>query len=82
MSQLELEQEALNLSARGRAELAHKLVSSLEDLSEPELEQLWALETTRRLEAFDRGEMKSYSREEALKNTHTWELKGLNHETS
>ena len=67
MSQLELEQEALNLSARGRAELAHKLVSSLEDLSEPELEQLWALETTRRLEAFDRGEMKSYSREEMLR---------------
>ena len=67
MSQLELEQEALNLSARGRAELAHKLLSSLEDLSEPELEGLWAFEATRRLEAFDRGEMKSYSREEMQK---------------
>jgi putative addiction module component (TIGR02574 family) len=64
MSQIELEREALNLNAQGRAELAHKLLSSLEDLSEAELEGLWALEATRRLEAFDRGEMKSYSREE------------------
>lgn len=77
MSQLELEREALNLSAQGRAELAHKLLSSLEDLSESELEGLWALEATRRLEAFDRGEMKSYSREDMF---HRIQMSGLNHQ--
>ena len=64
MSHVELERQALNLSARDRAELAHKLLSSLKDLSESELEQLWALEAKRRLEAFDRGEMESFLRVE------------------
>lgn len=77
MSQLELEREALSLNAQGRAELAHKLLSSLEDLSESELERLWALEATQRLEAFDRGEMKSYSREEMF---HRIQKSGLNHQ--
>ena len=77
MSQLELEREALSLNAQGRAELAHKLLSSLEDLSESEFERLWALEATQRLEAFDRGEMKSYSREEMF---HRIQKSGLNHQ--
>ena len=67
MSQIELEQEMMRLDARSRAELAHKLLQSLNDLSEAELERLWAAESNRRFEAFERGEMKSYSREEALK---------------
>ena len=98
MSQIELEREVMSLDAKSRAELARKLLHSLDDLSEAELEvrsqqgagltatgeiveknglhvwtgdvpleQLWAHEATRRLEAFDRGEMRSYSRQEALK---------------
>jgi Putative addiction module component len=50
MSQIELEREALRLDAKSRAEL----------------EILWAEEAHRRFAAFKRGEMKSYSREEAL----------------
>ena len=46
MSHIELERQAMNLSAQGRAELAHKLLSSLKDLSEAELEQLWVQEET------------------------------------
>lgn len=65
MSQLELERETLSLNAKERAALALKLLQSLDDLSPAELEQLWAREVDRRLEAFERGEMKSYSREEA-----------------
>jgi hypothetical protein len=49
MSQIELEQEALRLDAKSRAEL----------------EVLWAEEAHRRFEAFERGEMPVYSRSEA-----------------
>ena len=67
MSQIELEREVMNLDAKSRAELARKLLHSLDDLSEAELEVLWAEEAHRRFKAFECGEMKSYSREEALK---------------
>ena len=65
MGQIELEREAMSLDAKSRAELARKLLHSLDDLSEAELEVLWAKEAHRRFSAFERGEMKSYSREEA-----------------
>jgi putative addiction module component (TIGR02574 family) len=67
MSQIELEREVMKLSLKERAELAQKLLRSLDDPSETELEALWAEEADRRLDAFERGEMRSYSREEMLK---------------
>jgi putative addiction module component (TIGR02574 family) len=67
MSQIELEREALQLSAKERAELARKLLQSLNEMSEEELEKLWAAEANERFAAFERGEIKAYSREEALK---------------
>ena len=67
MSMVELEREALKLSLKERAALAQTLLRSLDDPSEAELEALWADEAERRLEAFERGEMRAYSREEMLK---------------
>ena len=43
-----LENEALNLSAQERAQLALDLIESLEMLSSAEIEQLWTQEAQRR----------------------------------
>lgn len=48
MSIQELEAEALKLDPKARARLAGKLLSSLEELSEQEVTQLWAEEAERR----------------------------------
>lgn len=44
----QVENEALKLKPEARAELAQKLLRSLEDLSEEEIEQLWVEEALRR----------------------------------
>jgi putative addiction module component (TIGR02574 family) len=67
MSMIELEREMLKLGLKERATLAQTLLRSLDEPSEAELESLWAEESDRRVAAFDRGEMRSYSREEMLK---------------
>jgi putative addiction module component (TIGR02574 family) len=48
MSIEELEAEALKLSPQARAQLAGKLLESLEGLSEEENQQLWTEEAVRR----------------------------------
>ena len=48
MSIQELEAEVLKLDPKARATLAGKLLSSLEELSEEEVTQLWAEEAQRR----------------------------------
>jgi putative addiction module component (TIGR02574 family) len=48
MSIEELEAEALKLTPQARAQLAGKLLQSLEGLSEQENQQLWAEEARRR----------------------------------
>jgi putative addiction module component (TIGR02574 family) len=67
MSMIELEREMLKLGLKERTTLAQTLLRSLDEPSEAELESLWAEESDRRVAAFDRGEMRSYSREEMLK---------------
>lgn len=47
---------ALSLPAETRAQLAEELLSSLDDLSEARVEQLWFKEAARRAEEIDRGE--------------------------
>ena len=47
--------EALSLSVRERAELAAQLLSSLDDLTEAEIEPLWFQEAARRAEEMDQG---------------------------
>lgn len=47
--------EALSLSVQERAQLAEQLLSSLETLSEAEIEQLWFQEAVRRAAEMDQG---------------------------
>jgi hypothetical protein len=51
----ELMREALALDPQGRAHLAHRLLDSLDELSEAEIEQLWLEEAARRAAALDAG---------------------------
>jgi hypothetical protein len=51
----ELMREALMLNATDRASMAHELLSSLESLSEAEVEQLWVEEALRRSAEIDAG---------------------------
>jgi hypothetical protein len=62
----ELRREALGLDLSSRARLAHELISSLDDLSEAEIEQLWLEESQRRLDEVASGAVESVSVEEAL----------------
>jgi putative addiction module component (TIGR02574 family) len=66
----ELKNEALKLSLEHRAELARELLQNLDpaqdNVSEEQYERLWLEEVERRIAAVDRGEMKTYSREEVF----------------
>jgi hypothetical protein len=59
-----IRREALSLPAEKRAELAEQLLSNLDSLSGPEIEQLWFSEAARRAEEIDRGMAKRYSADE------------------
>ena len=51
----QVENEALKLNPEARAELAEKLLESLEDLSAEDIERLWAEEAVRRDAELDSG---------------------------
>jgi hypothetical protein len=51
----QVETEALKLDPQARAKLAEKLLRSLDDLSEEDIEQLWAEEAVRRDAEIDSG---------------------------
>ncbi len=51
----QLENEALKLNPEARAELAEKLLRSLEDLSDEDIQRLWAEEAVRRDAELDAG---------------------------
>lgn len=55
MTTEQVENEALKLEPKARAELAEKLLRSLEDLSEEEIEHLWVKEAIRRDAELDSG---------------------------
>lgn len=56
--------KALSLPVQDRAELAEQLLSSLDELSEAEIAQLWMLEAARRAEEIDQGSAKRVSVDE------------------
>ena len=64
----ELMSRSLALSSQDRAEMAHRLLLSLED-DEPEtgVEQAWAEEIERRLDSVDKGESVPIDWDVALK---------------
>ena len=66
MTQTEVIAEALKLDTRSRAELAKRLLESLEKLSETEIEALWIEEAERRDEAMDRGDLPAIPAEEVF----------------
>ena len=55
MSIKEIEAEIKNLDLKDRATLAKWIVESLDDLSEAEVETLWAEEVERRLDELEQG---------------------------
>lgn len=52
-------QEALALPPDERAEIADRLLSSLDTSADLEIDRLWAEEAEDRLEAFERGQIKA-----------------------
>jgi len=62
----ELLREALKLSAADRASIAHELLSSLESLSEAEVEQLWVEEALRRSAEIDAGLVETIPAEQVI----------------
>ncbi len=62
-----LTRKVLELPVEERARLAERLLDSLEELSEEEIERLWAREAVRRVAAFEAGEMKAYPADEVHK---------------
>ena len=64
MNFISVEQEALRLPLQQRAGLVYRLLASLGDLSESEVEQLWLVEAQRRADEIDQGLAKLVSAEE------------------
>ncbi|WP_028301682.1 addiction module protein [Oceanospirillum beijerinckii] len=62
-----IETEALQLSEKDRAELVRKLVLSLDQPSDAELENDWLDEAERRAKQLDSGEVRGVPAEEFLK---------------
>jgi len=61
-----IEKKVLELNVKSRAKLANKLLSSLEDLSETEIDNLWAEEALRRNEEISKGKVKLRPAEEVF----------------
>jgi len=61
-----IEKKMLELNVKSRAKLANKLLSSLEDLSETEIEKLWVEEALRRNEEISKGKVKLRPAEEVF----------------
>ena len=68
MSLEELKDEAMKLAPEARAKLAHALLASLEDLSEAEIELLWAAEALRRDDEIEAGQVSLRPADEVLED--------------
>lgn len=62
----ELKREALRLDPSTRASLARDLLTSLDALSESEIEQLWLEEAVRRHEEVAAGKVETVAMQDAL----------------
>jgi hypothetical protein len=67
MKLTKLESAALRLDPRSRARLAERLLSSLDDLAEDEIEELWLDEAERRERAWDAGEVEGIPADQVLR---------------
>jgi putative addiction module component (TIGR02574 family) len=57
-------EEALKLTANERAEVAERLIASLDEVPDADVEQAWQEEVQRRLQQIDRGEVRTIPWEE------------------
>lgn len=62
----ELFKEALSLPPVERAQLAERLLSSLDSPSRQRVDELWAQEAEERLDAFERGEIETITAEQVF----------------
>jgi putative addiction module component (TIGR02574 family) len=63
--------EALSLPTRERAELAHKLLESLEpEAGSPEIEAAWKQEALDRCNAYDSGEISERNAADVLRDAY------------
>jgi putative addiction module component (TIGR02574 family) len=62
----EIESAARRLSAKDRARLVRRLIATLENENEGDVEQLWLDEAEQRLAAYRRGETTTYPGEEVF----------------
>jgi putative addiction module component (TIGR02574 family) len=67
----ELEAEIKKLNLKERAALAKWIVQSLDELSESEIEALWAEEAERRLDELERGLATEIPADEVLRRART-----------
>ena len=63
----EVESQALKLSRRERARLAHRLISSLDQEADPDAERLWLAEAERRLAELKSGKVAAIPAERVIK---------------
>lgn len=63
----EIENQALSLPAEARASLAHRLLLSLDDVSEEEFDRLWGEESARRAAELDSGRAAAVPGEEVAR---------------
>lgn len=63
----EIEAAVLELDAHERARLAERLLTSLEERSEAEVEQLWLEEAESRDQAVETGELESFPAEQVFR---------------
>lgn len=63
----EVESQALKLSRRERARLAHRLISSLDQEAHPDAERLWLAEAERRLAELKSGKVTAIPAERVIK---------------
>jgi hypothetical protein len=64
----QVETEALKLEPQARAKLAEKLLRSLDELSDADIEQLWAEEAVRRDSEIDSGEASMRNAEDVFRD--------------
>lgn len=59
--------DALGLPPKTRAKLAEKLLESLDDPRQREIDRLWAEEVEERIDAFEKGELKAIPGKEVFR---------------
>jgi putative addiction module component len=64
----QVESEALKLEPQARAKLAEKLLRSLDELSDEDIEQLWAEEAVRRDAEIDSGQASVRAAEDVFRD--------------